>query len=230
MAPFFFVMDRGLIQYLENFLTTERKELFDRILSLRTDYITIVLEDLYQMHNASAVIRTSECFGINRLHIIENRNEFEHNREISLGSQKWIEINKFNRPGSNTEIAIKELKKQGYRIVATSPHKEDCYLEDFRIEDGKFALLFGTELKGLSQKAMDLADEYLKIPIFGFTESFNISVSVGIILHDLRSRLNKSEIDWKLSEKEKNRTKLEWMRRTLRKVELLEKNYLKLKK
>ncbi len=223
-------MEKDLIQYLEGFLTPERKDLFDRILSQRTEYITVVLEDLYQMHNASAVIRTAECFGIHRLNIIENRNEFEHNREISLGSQKWIEITKFKRPGNNTEAAIRELKKQGYRIVATTPHKDECILEEFRIENGKFALLFGTEMKGLSQKALDMADEYIKIPILGFTESFNISVSAGIILHHLRYRLKNSEIDWKLSEKEKNRTKLEWLRRTLKKVELLEGAYLKSKK
>ena len=210
-------MNSDLINYLEQFITQKRLNLFHQILNQRTRYITVVLEDIYQSQNASAVLRTADCFGIQDIHIIENKNEYQINPDVALGSYKWLNLVKYNNQKHNTLEAISDLKKQGYRIVATTPHTKDVNLEDFDVTRGKAALFFGTELNGLSDIMIDNADEYIKIPMVGFTESFNISVSVAIILHHLTSSLRKSEVDWQLSDNEKEKILLEWLKKTIKK-------------
>ncbi len=216
-----------LIKYLQTFVTGRRAVLFDKVLSKRTRYITVLLEDIYQPHNASAVLRTCDCFGIQDVNIIENRNIYEVNPDVTLGSDKWLTINKFNKTTDNTGEAYKTLRQKGYRIVATGPHgNEEVSLNEYDLKKGKFALVFGTEMHGLSNMAVNEADEYLKIPMFGFTESFNISVSAAIILYDLTCRLRKSDISWQLTDHEKLELKLEWLKKSVRKADCLEKKFL----
>ena len=231
MLPFFLslFMDEELLEYLQKFVTGRRIELFDRILDMRTKFITLALEDIYQSNNASAVLRTCDCFGIQDVHVIENRNEYLLNTEVSLGAQKWLDIYKYNSEEHNSLSALKNLKEQGYRIVATTPHRDDVLLRDFDIEKGKVAVFFGTELSGLSDSILQNADEFLKIPIYGFSESYNISVSAALILQVLVHKLHNSEINWKISTEEKNRIKLEWLRKTIKKADLIEKKFLERK-
>lgn len=231
MLPFFLslFMDEELLEYLQNFVTGRRIELFDRILDMRTKFITLALEDIYQSNNASAVLRTCDCFGIQDVHVIENRNEYLLNTEVSLGAEKWLDIYKYSSEEHNSLSALKNLKEQGYRIVATTPHRDDVLLRDFDIEKGKVAVFFGTELSGLSDSILQNADEFLKIPIYGFSESYNISVSAALILQVLVHKLHNSEINWKISTEEKNRIKLEWLRKTIKKADLIEKKFLERK-
>ncbi|MCK4920388.1 MAG: RNA methyltransferase [Bacteroidales bacterium] len=218
-------MDKKLIKYLEGFITKKRSELFDNILQNRTRYVTVILEDIYQSHNASAVLRSCDCFGIQDVHIIENRNEYELSSEVTMGSDKWLNLFKYNNEKNNTLKTVNYLKESGYRIIATTPNRQDVLLPDFDISRGKFALLFGTELNGLSSVAMDHADEFLRIPMYGFTESFNISVSVAIVLQTLVNSLRSSDIDWSLNNNEKDAIKLDWLRKTIKSVELIEAQY-----
>ena len=213
---------KNLIQHLSGFLSTPRLETFHKVLEQRTRYATVVLEDIYQSQNASAVLRSCDCLGVQNVHIIENKNKFNLNPEVVLGSAKWLNLNKYNKEENNTNDTIKELRSQGYRIVATSPHRNDVNLDDLDLEKGKVALLFGSELKGLTDNALDQADEYLKIPNVGFTESFNISVSAAVILYQLTRKLRSSEIEWRLPEKEKDELLLEWLRISIKKPELIE--------
>lgn len=220
-----------LVNFLSQFITPARKELFDKIVKDRTKYITLLLENIYQPHNASAVLRTADCFGLQDIHIVENDNEYEVNPDVALGASKWLNLIRYNEKENNTLDAILALKKQGYRIVATTPHTNDVDLEDFDISKGKFALLFGSELPGLSKIALDNADEFVKIPMYGFTESFNISVSAAITLHHLVWKLHNSNIKWQLNNQEIQEIKLNWLRQTIKKVDLLEKEfYSKLEK
>lgn len=219
-----------LIQYLQEFVTEKRANLFDKVLLERTRYITVALEDIYQSQNASAVLRTSDCLGIQNVHIIENKNEYKINPDVVLGASQWLTLNKYNSKENNTIEAIKSLKEQGYRIVATTPHTDDVDLQDFDLSKGKVALFFGTELNGLSDLMIENADEYLRIPMYGFTESFNISVSAAIILHSLTEKLRNSDIDWQLSTKEKEELKLEWLKQTIKSSEMLIKEFLSKKK
>ncbi|MCT4616170.1 MAG: RNA methyltransferase [Marinifilaceae bacterium] len=199
------------IELLEKYLTEDRLKLINNKLEQRTNYIIPVLENIYQPQNASAVMRTCDCLGIQDLHIIENSNKYELNPQVVLGSYKWVNTSNYNELENNTKTCLNKLKKDGYRIVATSPHSQDVSLYDFDLNKGKSAFIFGTELTGLSDTVMDMADEYVKIPMVGFTESFNISVSAAIILSHLSNELRKSEINWKLSEKDYNSTKLKWL-------------------
>lgn len=227
----FFLQEVGmetkkLVEYLSEYVTPERLALFDRVLEHRTRYITVVLEDIYQPHNASAVLRSMDCFGIQEAHIIENSNEYRVNPDVALGASKWLNLIKYNKVEDNTMNAINYLKSKKYRIVATTPHEKEVELPDFRIEKGKTALLFGTEMHGLSFTALNMADEYLSIPMYGFTESFNISVSAAIILYQLKEKLKSSGIDWKLSETEKHHLKLEWLKRSIKSSDLIIKKIL----
>jgi tRNA (guanosine-2'-O-)-methyltransferase len=228
MLPFFLriLMNDPLITYLESFITERRKKLFDSIVEFRTRYITVVLEDIYQSHNASAVIRSCDCFGIQDVHIIENRNPYRVNTDIALGADKWISLNKYRQEEQTVSETIKLLRKKGYRIVVTTPHEPNTPLENFNIKKGKVALFFGTELKGITESIRKEADEYLKIPMYGFTESLNISVSAAIILHHLTSQLHTSAVDWKLTEQEKNEVKLNWLRKSIKNSAMIEKDFL----
>ncbi len=214
-----------LFNYLSPHITTERLNLFNKIIEQRTKYITVVLEDIYQSQNASAVLRSCDCFGIQDVHIIENRNEFRLDSEVSLGSSKWLTLHKYNQKDNNSLATIKELKSQGYKIIATTPHTNDQELTDYDITSGKTALVFGSEKPGISEIIMNEADEFLKIPMYGFTESFNISVSAAIVLHYLTHKLHNSTVNWQLSEKEKTDIKIEWIKRTIKRSDLIEKRF-----
>lgn len=215
-----------LLNHLSEFISENKNKLFNETIEKRTRHITVVLEDIFQPHNASAVLRSCDCFGIQDVHIIENNNSYEVNPDVALGSSKWLSLYKYNETDNNTLNTYDILRKKGYKIVATSPHKNDCLLEDLKIES-KTALVFGTELRGLSETAINNADEYVKIPMYGFTESLNLSVSAAIILHHLTERLRGSNIPWQLSDIEKTEIKLSWTKSVIKRVELIEKEFLK---
>ncbi|OQY30151.1 MAG: rRNA methyltransferase [Candidatus Cloacimonetes bacterium 4572_55] len=220
-----------LINYLSKFITEHKKRRFEEVLRYRTRYMTVVLEDIYQPHNASAVVRSCDCFGVQDLHIIENRNQYRINPDVTLGSSKWVNLFRYNHPGQkNTEVCLSQLRSHGYRLIATTPHRDD-YSPDALPIDGKFALLFGTEETGLTKSALDMADEYVRIPMVGFTESFNISVSAAIILYQLTTKLWCSEYDWRLTEPEREEIRLQWVRQILKKrIETLEQEFFKIYK
>jgi len=220
-------MNKELINYLATFVTPDRLQLFEKVLQYRTSYLTIVLEDIYQSQNASAVLRSCDCFGVQHVNVIENRNTFNVNKEVALGSSKWLSIRKFSETNNNSLNAVKTLKNEGYRIIATSPHKNGKTLEDFDLAKGKAALVFGSELPGISNTIMKEANEFVKIPMFGFTESFNISVSAAIILHHLTGKLrNDTAINWQLTSVEKEKIMLGWLRNTIKRSALLEQRFL----
>jgi tRNA (guanosine-2'-O-)-methyltransferase len=214
-----------LIDHLSGCMTEKRYALFQQVVAQRTRYITVVLEDIYQSQNASAVLRTCDCTGIQDVHIVERRNEYEINRDVSLGSDQWLSLNYYNDGDHQIGQAVEVLRKQGYRIVATSPHSGGTTLESFDLEKGKTAILFGTELNGLTENALDLADEFIQIPMVGFTESYNISVSAALTLYGLRKRLEQSRIDWRIGEEECSILLLEWLRTSIKMSEQIEKQF-----
>ena len=217
---------KALLSYLQEFITEERQTLFEKVLSQRTRHIAVVLEDIYQSHNASAVLRTCDLTGIQDVHIIENRNEFNVNPDVALGSSKWLNLIRYNEEKNSTAAVYKSLKAQGYRIIATTPHKNDFTPENIPLE-GKMAIVLGTELNGLTGEAIEMADEHLRIPMYGFTESFNISVSAALILYTLSKRLRTSAINWSLTEEEKTDILLEWSRRSIKKSEVIEREFFR---
>ncbi len=213
------------IEILKPFLTDERFNRFEEIIKYRTRYITVGLEDIYQPHNASAVLRSCELFGVQDVHVIENKNKYTVNPDVAVGSSKWLSIKRYNEAENNTLKAIQSLKNQGYRVVATTPHTNDVELRNFDISKGKFALLFGSEMPGISNVVNDNADEFLKINMYGFTESFNISVSVAIMLHELSEKLRETDINWQLSENERDTIMLDWIKHTVKDADGILKRY-----
>ncbi len=224
-----FQAKKKFLDFLSEYLTENRRQLFEKVIQYRTRHITVVLEDIYQPHNASAVLRSADITGIQDVHIIENRNRYQVNPDVAMGSSKWLNLIKYNESEDNTLTAYKALRKAGYRIVATTPHTNDQTLDEIPL-DGKMALIFGTELKGLSDTAIVHADEYLRIPMYGFTESYNISVSAALTLFALTEKLRKSSISWQLSKEEQLDTLIEWTKRTLKHAELFEKEFLQKRK
>ena len=218
-------VDKALLDFLTKMVNENRLELLEKVMQDRTRYITVMLEDIFQPHNASAVLRTCDCFGVQDVHIVENRNAYNINPEVELGSAQWLNMYRYNKSENNTVVAIEHLKKNGYRIIATTPHAEDVDLHDFNLDKGPVALLFGTERRGLSDQSIELADEYLKIPMYGFSESLNISVSAAIVLQTLKTKLNNSEIGWHLSKDEKEYIQLEWIRNSVKNSKKIERQF-----
>ncbi|WP_244880321.1 TrmH family RNA methyltransferase [Saccharicrinis fermentans] len=222
-------MREELVQFLSEHVTENRNALFDKVLKDRTKYITVVLEDIYQSHNASAVLRSCDCFGIQDIHVIENRNSLSVSRDVALGSTKWLSMSRYNEEENNTRSALRNLKNEGYRIVATSPHTNDVELYDFDVSKGKAAIVFGTELTGISDVVKEEADEFLRIPMYGFTESFNISVSAALVLQHLAHEIRRKEVEWQLTEPEVLEVKLQWLKRTVKSAELIEREFYRKK-
>jgi len=215
---------KKLITFLADFVTPERIQRFESVLQNRTRHITVVLEDIYQSHNTSAVLRSCDCFGVQDVHIIENKNTYSLNPDIALGSSKWLNIYQYNKKDNNTADCIKSLKKSGYQIVATSLHTQSIDIKELDITK-KTALFYGTEKDGLSDIVLNSADAHMKIPMFGFTESFNISVSVALSLFYLTDKLRQSSIKWQLSEMERFPVMLDWLRNTIKNVVSIEKRF-----
>ncbi|WP_089666843.1 RNA methyltransferase [Gramella sp. MAR_2010_147] len=213
--------EQKILDYLQGYLTPRRKALFEQVLAQRTDYLTVVAQDVYQLHNTSAVVRSCDVFGIQNIHVIEERIPRRIDKEIAMGAQKWVDINRY----SSTTDCVKSLRAKGYQIVATSPHKDSQLLEDFDISKPA-ALFFGTEKDGLSDEILNEADATIKIPMVGFTESLNISVSAAIILQSLTTKLRNSDIPWEFTEEEKNRIRMDWTRKTVKNSEEIIEHFL----
>jgi tRNA (guanosine-2'-O-)-methyltransferase len=217
----------ALLEYLTGFVSDNKRGKFEAIVQQRTRYITVVLEDLYQPHNASAVLRSCDCFGIQDVHIIENANTYEVNPDVALGASKWLNLIRYNAAENNTPEAIAALKSKGYRIVATTPHRHEVTLQQLDLRKGPVALLFGAELRGLTADALAGADEFMMIPMYGFTESFNISVSAALSLFYLTGQLRDSTLPWQLSAEEQIDTRLDWVRKVVKSSEGLIKGFLR---
>jgi tRNA (guanosine-2'-O-)-methyltransferase len=211
--------EQELLDYLEEYLTDRRKNLFKEVLAKRTKHFTVAIEDIYQKHNASAVVRSCEIFGVQDIHIIENRYQYKLSRHVAKGAQKWLDFHWYKEPDvDNTQLCIDKLKADGYQIIATTPHNESCMLHEFDITK-KAAFFFGVEKAGLSEKVMSQADGFLKIPMVGFTESLNISVAAAVILQDVTQRLRQSDIPWQLSEDFQIKKRIDWAKKTINKVD-----------
>ncbi len=203
-----------VLNELYTIITPSKREMFDRIAAERTRHMTVALENVYQEHNASAVLRSCDCFGIQELHVIEKDNAYKVQRDIALGAGRWVDMFTYDQEIAPEMQCIHALRDQGYRIIATSPHGDSPTIHELDISK-PFALIFGTERRGISAEVQEAADELVRIPMYGFTESFNISVSVAIMLNVFRQRLEESGVQWKLDEFEQVKLKLEWCKRIL---------------
>lgn len=213
---------RERIEYLSSFLMESRIDTLTRALDMRTEYITVMTENMFHAQNASAIVRHCEAFGVQNIHTVEELCPFLPTLNIALGTDKWIDIKRHD----TTSDAIKALRKEGYRIIATTPHRQSCTPETFDVTKGKFALVFGTEKTGVSDEIMGEADEFLQIPMCGMVDSLNVSASAAILIYMLSQRMRLECASWHLSEERRTRTLYDWFRYAVKDSEaLLERKY-----
>ncbi|MEM7793905.1 MAG: RNA methyltransferase [Cyanobacteria bacterium P01_C01_bin.118] len=214
----------ALVHYLGQFLTPQRKAKIETVLAHRTRYVTVALEDIHISQNAGAVLRNCDNFGIQDAHIIEQTTSFKVNLNVTRGCQKWLTTYRYRQQQSNTRDCIEILKAKGYRIVATTPHTDAWELPDLPL-DRPIALLLGNELDGLSETALAGADIHLKIPMYGFSESFNISVSTALCLQSICDRLRQSPYLWQLTPEDQKILRLQWYRNSCKNLQHLEASF-----
>jgi tRNA (guanosine-2'-O-)-methyltransferase len=216
-----------VINHLLQFVSEKRQETMERVLSQRTRHVTLVLEDIFQSQNSSAAVRTCECLGIQDIHFIERQSHYSVNKKVLKGSNKWLDLIKYKeKDANNTERCYQHLKANGYQILVTDPSPDGISINDVPV-DKKIALVMGNELEGISEYALTHADQKVNIPMFGFTESFNISVSAAICLNILLSKVRTLNNSWPLSNEEKQTIRLQWLRKTVRASNLIEVEFLR---
>jgi len=214
-----------LIAHLSEFITEERLNLFQKNLEQRTGKLTIVLEDIFHSQNASAVLRTADCFGVQNIHIIENKNKYLTHPNISLGASKWLTQTFYNKHKNNTKNCLQKLKNNGFWILATTPHNAKN-IHEIDVKTKKIALLFGVEQEGLSETALEVADEKVTMPMFGFTESYNLSVAAALCMQTLIENIRGSKKNWQLTKEEQDIVLLSWLRNSIKESAHIEKRYL----
>ncbi|QCX53861.1 RNA methyltransferase [Elizabethkingia sp. JS20170427COW] len=215
---------KELYEYMRGFLTEERLKKIDSYAEESSDFVLPVMENIYQFRNAAAIVRSVEACGFHKIIALEEENEFNPNARVSKGADTWMQIERLPK---NIE-SLQKIRDKGYKILAISPEKDAVSLPDYKIE-GPIALVFGTEKAGVSQEVINFADETVIIPMYGFTESFNVSVAAGICMYDLKQRLIKSDLEYKLSEEKKIDLKIRWAVNSTRSGEEVLNHFLKSK-
>lgn len=217
-----------LLEHFAQYISEHKKEFAEKVLTERTKQVTVVLEDIYQSQNASAALRTCECMGLQDIHIIENTTKYEVNKYVLKGSYKWLSLHRYKQKNkNNTEVCFRQLKDNGYTLYATDPGAESISVYDIDPCASKAAFIFGNELEGLSEYALTHADHRIKIPMYGFTESLNISASVAICLSAAISKLKSAQENYGLSVEEKDQLRLAWYRKMVKRSEIIEKEFLR---
>jgi tRNA (guanosine-2'-O-)-methyltransferase len=207
-------MSERLYKILSEHLTERKRDLFEQVVSQRTRYFTLVLEDIYQAQNASALLRSAEAWGVQDLHIIENRHTFQHHRKIAKGAKDWLTIKRYNKMPDNSAACFETLKSNGYQIIVTALQPDAITLDQIDLNK-KTAVVMGTELTGASTTALKYADATMVIPMHGFTESLNVSVAAAVILQNITHRLRKLEMPWQLSAEEQLALKIDWAKKSI---------------
>ena len=220
--------EERVYKLLGQFVSEHKKAFVEKVLIQRTRYVTVVLENIYQSQNASAAIRTAECLGVQDIHIVEDIAKYQLNVRVLKGSYKWMNLVRYHaKKVNNTEVCFEHLRQQGYQILVADPSPDGISIDDLDLAAGRMALVFGNELHGASGYSLGHADQKIRIPMFGFTESFNVSVSVALSLGTILSKLRRSDVPIFLSEEEKAVLRLAWYRKIVRRSELVEREFLR---
>lgn len=206
---------RERLDYMTRFITDERRDVLQRTVAQRTHYMRILTENMFHPQNASAIMRHCEAFGIQQIHTVEDRCKFDPSVNIVRGTQKWVDVEHHE----TTTEALRALKSEGYRIVATTPHRCSATPETFDVTKGKFALVFGTEHAGISDEVIAAADDFLMIPMCGMVESLNVSASAAILIYMLSERIRQSVDGWQLSDAEQLKLLTRWTMSSVRDYE-----------
>ena len=213
--------NQEIYDYLQQFLTDERLSKIEHFSKESSDFVLPVMEDVYQFRNAAAIVRSVEACGFHHVVALEEENVFNPNLKVTKGAETWVQVEKM----PNNLDSLKEIKSRGYRILAVSPEKNATMLPDYEVKE-PIALVFGTELEGVSDGILDFADETLAIPMFGFTKSFNVSVAAAICMYELKQKLIKSGIEYKLSDEKLLELKIRWAKNSIKSSEQILERFL----
>src|SRR5258706_6591633 len=214
-----------LTDHFSQYISDHKKDFIEKVLAERTRYITIVMEDIYQLQNWSSVVRRCECMGIQDFHIVENQSRYSVNPKVLKGANKWVQLIRYkDRKVNNTETCFKALRHKGYRILVADPSPECIPLKEISVDE-KLAIVMANELKGTSGYALDHAAKKVRIPMVGFTASMNISVTAAICLTTFVTKVREAEMDWSLSAEERGEIRLTWYRKVVRRSELIEREF-----
>lgn len=209
-------------EYLKQFLTDERLSKIEFYAQESSDFVLPVMEDIFQFRNAAAIVRSVEACGFHKIVAMESENEFNPNLRVTKGAETWVEVEKM----PHQLESLKKIKEKGYKILAVSPEKNATMLPDYDLKE-PVALVFGTEKEGVTEEILDFADETLAIPMYGFTKSFNVSVAAAICFYDLKQKLVKSDLDYKLSNEKLWELKVRWAKNSIKSGEEILQKYLK---
>ncbi|MFP3593520.1 TrmH family RNA methyltransferase [Chryseobacterium sp. SIMBA_038] len=209
-------------EYLKQFLTDERLRKIEHFSPESSDFVLPVMDDVYQFRNAAAIIRSVEACGFHKVVAMEEENVFDPNLTVTKGAETWVEVEKMPK---NID-SLQKIKDRGYKILAVSLEKNAVMLPDYQITE-PIALVFGTEMAGVSEEVIDFADETLAIPMFGFTRSFNVSVAAGICMYELKQKLINSNLDYKLSDEKLLKMKIRWAVNSMQSGQQIFQKYLR---
>jgi len=213
---------QDVYEYMKGFLTEERLSKIEKYAEESSDFVLPVLENIYQFRNAAAIIRSVEACGFHKIAALEEENVFNPNIRVARGADTWMQVEKMPK----TMSSLQQIRDKGYKILAVSPEKNAVSLPEYELKE-PVALIFGTEMEGVSQEVLDFADETLIIPMYGFTQSFNVSVAAAICMYELKQKLLKSDIDYKLSDEKKLAMKIRWAVNSARSGDEILNYYLK---
>ena len=174
-----------VIRALEAHLTPERVRRIREVVAGRSLSIAPVLDRIHDPHNASAIMRSADAFGIQRLHIIAEHGAFLANQKVAKGTERWLDLIRYNDPEQTTDA----LRQEGYRIFVAAmdgEHRPETLPE----EGDRIAVVLGNEHRGVSEEFRKLADGSFAIPMLGFVESLNVSVAAAVTLYTLSQRLH----------------------------------------
>ncbi|MCK5879183.1 MAG: RNA methyltransferase [Holophagae bacterium] len=171
--------------FLESLLSQQRIDNLHRVLNARLGDVAVVLDNLFDPHNMGAIVRTAEALGIQDIHVIEQDTPLDLSYKVTKYSDKWISIHIHK----NAHACADSLRMEGFRIVVAQMMESAIPSHDLEIfADSKIAVVMGNEHAGTSKEMCRLADFQVIIPMFGFTESFNVSVATALLLGDFVSR------------------------------------------
>jgi tRNA (guanosine-2'-O-)-methyltransferase len=220
--------EEKVFNHLAQFVSEHKKAFVEKVLEHRTRYVTVVLENIYQSQNASAALRTCECMGLQDVHIVEDTAKYHLNIRVLKGSYKWLNLERYrDRHVNNTDVCFQHLRSQGYRILVADPAEDGISIDELDVTAGKIALVFGNELRGASTFSLAQGDAKVRIPMFGFTESLNVSVSVAVCLNTILAKVRNTQTFIGLTEEEKAQIRLAWYRKIVRRSDLLEREFLR---
>ncbi|WKV11540.1 RNA methyltransferase [Marivirga harenae] len=219
-------LNHFLTQKFGEFLSEERKGFIESVLENRTEFMRVVLEDIRDPHNANAIIRSGECLGIQHYHIIENENAFKLGRGVSRGAIKWVDVHQYPESKTPTKDVLSDLKSKGYKIVVTSPNGNACSPEDLHLTQ-PFAVVMGNERDGVSEESKAMADDFVRLPMHGFTESYNVSVASGIIFYSLISKIRSLVENWQFDDQTKADYRLQWYKKCMARPDDYERFFVK---